>query len=99
MKLILANNIVKGIEYMTLLQSPCVFWLNQSETLAATAIYSSSKDTTRRENMETRVIKVGNLSTGNSQAGTIYGSWGGFSNIMCRKSRICHRLYSCQKEK
>ena len=28
--------------------------------------------------METRVIKVGNLSTGNSQAGTIYGSWGGF---------------------
>lgn len=27
--------------------------------------------------MEKKVIKVGNLSTGNSQAGTIYGSWGG----------------------
>lgn len=34
--------------------------------------------------MEKKVVKVGNLSTGNSQAGTIYGSWGGFSNIMCR---------------
>lgn len=26
-------------QYMTLLQSPCVFWLNQSETLVATVIY------------------------------------------------------------
>lgn len=26
--------------------------------------------------MEKKVVKVGNLSTGNSQAGTIYGSWG-----------------------
>lgn len=33
---------------------------------------------------EKKVVKVGNLSTGSSQAGTIYGSWGGFSNIMCR---------------
>ena len=34
--------------------------------------------------MRKKVVKVGNLSTGSSQAGTIYGSWGGFSNIMCR---------------
>ncbi len=27
--------------------------------------------------MNKDVIKVGNLSTGNSQAGTIYGTWGG----------------------
>lgn len=27
--------------------------------------------------MKKKVVKVGNLSTGSSQAGTIYGSWGG----------------------
>jgi len=26
--------------------------------------------------MKKKVVKVGNLSTGSSQAGTIYGSWG-----------------------
>lgn len=29
--------------------------------------------------MNKKVLKVGNLSTGNSQAGTIYRTWGGFS--------------------
>jgi len=28
--------------------------------------------------MNKKVLKVGNLSTGNSQAGTIYRTWGGF---------------------
>ena len=29
--------------------------------------------------MNKKVLKVGNLSTGNSQAGTIYRTWGGLS--------------------
>lgn len=33
--------------------------------------------------MNKDVIKVGNLSTGNSQAGTIYGTWGGASPTLC----------------
>lgn len=49
----------------------------------------------KRHNQERNHEKKGNLSTGSSQAGTIYGSWEGFFNIMCRQSRICHRLYSC----
>lgn len=28
--------------------------------------------------MNKKVLKVGNLSTGNSQAGIIYRTWGGF---------------------
>ena len=63
---------------MMLLQSPCVFWLNQLGTLAATATYILSKETARRKSMNKKVLKVGNLSTGNSQAGTIYRTWGGF---------------------
>lgn len=35
--------------------------------------------------MKKKVIKVGNLSTGNSQAGTIYGSWGA-SPTLCAGS-------------
>ena len=35
--------------------------------------------------MEKKVIKVGNLSTGNSQAGTIYGAWGA-SPTLCAGS-------------
>lgn len=35
--------------------------------------------------MEKKVIKVGNLSIGNSQAGTIYGSWGA-SPTLCAGS-------------
>lgn len=45
--------------------------------------------------MNKKVLKVGNLSTGNSQAGTIYRTWGAFPYIVCRNSRICTWLYSC----
>lgn len=31
--------------------------------------------------MNKKVLKVGNLSTGNSQAGTIYRTWGGFPTL------------------
>lgn len=43
-----------------------------------TATYILSKETARRKSMNKKVLKVGNLSTGNSQAGTIYRTWGGF---------------------
>lgn len=33
--------------------------------------------------MNKKVLKVGNLSTGNSQAGTIYRTWGGLSPTLC----------------
>lgn len=33
--------------------------------------------------MNKKVLKVGNLSTGNSQAGTIYRTWGGISPTLC----------------
>lgn len=38
----------------------------------------------KRHNQERNHEKKGNLSTGSSQAGTIYGSWEDFFNIMCR---------------
>lgn len=43
--------------------------------------------------MNKDVIKVGNLSTGNSQAGTIYRTWGGISNIMCWNARLRNGIY------
>ena len=36
------------------------------------------KRNSQEKNMNKKVLKVGNLSTGNSQAGTIYRTWGGF---------------------
>ena len=51
-RLTTVNNIVKEIEYMMLLQSPCVFWLNQLGTLAATATYILSKRNSQEKKHE-----------------------------------------------
>lgn len=47
--------------------------------------------------MDKSIVKVGNVSTENSQAGSVYGSWGGISNYMCRDSWICNGIYRSKK--
>ena len=96
----MANNTGKEIEYMMPLQSLYVFWLNQSETLAATVIYILSKDTTRRRNMNNkRIIVQANTVPSGHTAGRVVSTEGISPAVMYRNSKVIQVLVKRKTDK